>query len=498
MENLDIIHFLKQPDKITENDLELLEEFSVRFPYCQLVHTLIALYTHQSKSMLAPQKLRQAATYSLHRNILEKIIYQKLVIQNRNTDATSNDIILNHITSKEIDTPEKESFFDTFESQLEENATNKEEKNIDESAIFFENLDNNEHPIYEAVNEGVAMGLYYDGNVLSSIKMYKKLMLLYPSKKDYYKEQLLSLLGKKAFIYKEELADLENLEEHAEEILAPEPPPLCEPELYIEDFVNNSSNTPQEEWIFEGNENLFLKTNPTHETPESNIEDEILENFSSENEVDKSLEEKNEEKIENETPKEINFIINEEKIIDNQETEEVYIAPTQAIFKEEKLIGNNNEISFFDTLEIPNQTQKTMTKVFPEENQKIEEFIVELPENITENDAIIYFQKGDLKTAILAYQKLKEQNPSKTNYYQKQIEILNAQGKEDLRTTEQNVESIQFSPHATQDNEYTEELALKLFAQGRISECIFIYEKLAELYPHKKEYYESQIEIMRS
>ncbi|TAG89507.1 MAG: hypothetical protein EAZ20_06385, partial [Bacteroidetes bacterium] len=253
--------------------------------------------------------------------------------------------------------------------------------------------------------------------------------------------------------------------------------------------------------------------------------EEKFENIS-ENEVIFDI--KNEEKSENIFENEVIFDIkNEEKsenisekpdvkfhiLSEEEKTEEInkqFISPMTVVFEENKPKNNlqstekENENSFFDTfnqtLDI-DLTPKTITKVFPEISEKkdikLEIIEDEKIENWTENQAIFYFQEGKNEQSIQVYQRLSEENPAKKEYFEKQIKAISSQKMQDLKEKIEN-NIIQFSPHTTNKEQYSEELALRLFAQGRVSESIFVYEKLSELYPQKNNYYLSQISIMTS
>ena len=68
------LHLIRQPQDIPDADLGGLEEVIRIFPYCSLVHTLIAKAHYDRASMLAAHKLRQAATYALERETLKLLM----------------------------------------------------------------------------------------------------------------------------------------------------------------------------------------------------------------------------------------------------------------------------------------------------------------------------------------------------------------------------------------------------------------------------------------
>lgn len=68
------LHLVRHPQDIPETDLGGLEEVTRIFPYCSLVHTLIAKAHFDRATMLAAHKLRQAATYALERETLKRLM----------------------------------------------------------------------------------------------------------------------------------------------------------------------------------------------------------------------------------------------------------------------------------------------------------------------------------------------------------------------------------------------------------------------------------------
>lgn len=68
------LHLIRHPQDIPEADSDGLEEVTRIFPYCSLVHTMIAKAHFDRATMLASQKLRQAATYALERETLKSLM----------------------------------------------------------------------------------------------------------------------------------------------------------------------------------------------------------------------------------------------------------------------------------------------------------------------------------------------------------------------------------------------------------------------------------------
>lgn len=136
-------------------------------------------------------------------------------------------------------------------------------------------------------------------------------------------------------------------------------------------------------------------------------------------------------------------------------------------------------------------------------------------EEITEENAIKRFEQGDVQGAIAIYEKLKMQNPERADYYQTQINIFSmsldeiVQGSEDIGdslVTETASTLMEDSSHSLEhmlaqegsNEEITEEKAITYFNEGDVQKAIEIYRKLMLLFPEKKSYFASQIEILKS
>ena len=113
---------------------------------------------------------------------------------------------------------------------------------------------------------------------------------------------------------------------------------------------------------------------------------------------------------------------------------------------------------------------------------------------LTESQAIALFNQGKLEGAVDVYEQLITQNPIKTGYYQSQIRVLRETMREVLRPAK--TPSTELKP--TDNEEVTEDLAIRFFSMERTAEAIAIYEKLMEKYPEKRKHYQRQIEVLKS
>lgn len=82
MDKLTFEKLVSSPFDISSNEAGQLEGLLSSFPYCQAAYLLIAKESHDKKSMLYPQKLRKASTYSLNRKVLHHLIHKKSTIAN--------------------------------------------------------------------------------------------------------------------------------------------------------------------------------------------------------------------------------------------------------------------------------------------------------------------------------------------------------------------------------------------------------------------------------
>jgi len=77
MDKLTFEKLTSSPFDISSQDAGQLEGLLNSFPYCQIAYLLIAKESHDKNSMLYPQKLRKASTYSLNRKVLHRLIHKK-------------------------------------------------------------------------------------------------------------------------------------------------------------------------------------------------------------------------------------------------------------------------------------------------------------------------------------------------------------------------------------------------------------------------------------
>lgn len=70
------IQILQNYSNITEEDRNRLHELAIEYPYCQVIHTLVAKANKDGNTDLADKTLAFAAMYAADRSVLKKIIQQ--------------------------------------------------------------------------------------------------------------------------------------------------------------------------------------------------------------------------------------------------------------------------------------------------------------------------------------------------------------------------------------------------------------------------------------
>lgn len=74
MDKVQFLEILRRPESISYEQAESLEETLQQYPYFQLGYALVAKYQHTQKSMLASQKVRRAALHAFSRAALKHLL----------------------------------------------------------------------------------------------------------------------------------------------------------------------------------------------------------------------------------------------------------------------------------------------------------------------------------------------------------------------------------------------------------------------------------------
>ncbi len=121
----------------------------------------------------------------------------------------------------------------------------------------------------------------------------------------------------------------------------------------------------------------------------------------------------------------------------------------------------------------------------PQDISNLEEYFYGL-----EIQALQAFVNKNHREALRLYEDLQIQNEKRSDYYIQQMDAI-------VMTP-----SLERSPirniyfDHTRSNEWTEELAIKLYTHERSAEAIFIYEKLIDINPKKEKYYRAQMAVI--
>ncbi|MCU0446555.1 MAG: tetratricopeptide repeat protein [Microscillaceae bacterium] len=394
-----------------------------------------------------------------------------------------------------------------------------------ETDPFFADIENlphvEGHEIYEDINVGKALGLFYDDKISESIRMFNQLMRLYPAKKAEYEEELLDLLGKKAHLYNLQTGELKSAGKPTLTITNPpqEDTPEQNPNINIQNSDNQVVSNTFETNITEVSDlNVdAILPNVAYEKP-----DDLSENTSQsiDNEVVSqsdfnafSLEERD---LPLENLPDLNGFNSSESTAQTWSNDLAEKPLETSAGNLEDTTHSENSSSFFDQIaenEPFNEEFKQsftpnthITEVSVEAGSVAKEVLsdltdfkpkttnLEIEKNyFTESEAILLFNQGKNAEAIKIYESLINRNPQKSAYYQSQIKVLQGMDMSRLRETEQN---INLAVETSED--FSEAQALQLFTQGNTQEAVAIYEQLMNKYPEKRAYFISQIEILKS
>ncbi|TAF67292.1 MAG: hypothetical protein EAZ55_02940 [Cytophagales bacterium] len=516
-----LLYFIDDPTRITTNDLEGLETIASDYPYFQLAHMLIAKGSSKENSPLASQKLRRAAAYSYHRGLLRQLIetqkYEPLLWQKTT-----------------IENPKESSFEDIF-------IADPKEEEIDENFNFLPTTPENEDtiPDGEPFTEALAMKLYTQGKTNAAIQVYEHLRSLYPDKNAYFETQIRTIRGE------ETLLETENNEIHTftPSIETTESTPDLQTN-YLETETSIISTT-EENKISEETTEVEATTIDTE--PENPLTESQALKFINENEWQAALDVY--QKLKKLSPEKADYYENQINILEEtlnqhniqkitEETTEENISFFDTILEEQETTQDattytpENFIQTTTTTDIQEEyeTESSNTIVLKEgflmeqdaaeaaEDKSLKSEAnnpIELSQVDNPNEALAmqYFNAGDTAKAMELYKKLILFNPEKETYYLRQIEILSS----DIETlnqeytttpekTDKKEENIMveeekittFAPTIENNDEISETTAIQYFNEGNMTKAIQVYEKLMEKYPDKKDYFQSQIEVLKS
>ena len=214
-----IITLIKEPQNITSSDVDLLDSILIKFPYFHAGQILITKGLQNTNSKRFNQQLRKAATFTLQRKKLFKIINLNKISNYENTDAKE---ISTSLTEEKLELGKPLKFYENESHSFSEWLTILKIKKIDrsESDIVDEFIQKNIHikrPQKEAffkatdiakeslisndelVTPTLAQVYLEQGHYKKAISAYEKLILKYPKKSSLFanKIKLISKLNNK-------------------------------------------------------------------------------------------------------------------------------------------------------------------------------------------------------------------------------------------------------------------------------------------------------------
>lgn len=103
-------YFIANPAEVTVHEIVEFESVAKEYPYCQLVHSLLAkAYSKHPSEEISQEKIRRAAASSLSRNALRKIVRGTFTNQSNNATVTKFDSEYLHKLDSIIEAKEQEN-----------------------------------------------------------------------------------------------------------------------------------------------------------------------------------------------------------------------------------------------------------------------------------------------------------------------------------------------------------------------------------------------------
>jgi tetratricopeptide (TPR) repeat protein len=392
-----LLGLLEKPETITEDHLEELEDIVQKYPYFYLPYILIAKKLQENNSSLAPQKIRRASLYVYNRSLLKKYIVNGKALktpepmeENKPNEELSPRNLFNEI-KQEIEDFDKKMETSSIEDLEKELAT------ITESYLPKDYLTEETNKAEEGLN---------------------------PEKTDVQKEQdFLIDEFLKADIFKKEKKETGEtpLQKNQEESTLPEKLSITDEQISeeeairyfdegdtqaaIEIYQKLKEKYPEKASYFQSQIDIFKMDFTNLEIKEEDI-DSITESVEA-RKVDEIIVETTTEELSKETLQPI--------------------PPTTSNTPEE-VVDNTVQ----ETVEQQKESEQVVSELQPdssslvseptEEKQKTEQATSD--SEVSEQQALAYFNEGNISKAVEIYKQLMLQNPEKKAYFASQIEIL--------------------------------------------------------------------------
>jgi tetratricopeptide (TPR) repeat protein len=390
-----LLGLLENPKNLTEDHLEELEEIVQKYPYFHLPHVLVARLLQEKNSSLALQKIRKASLYVYNRSLLKKFILNGASTQPINAMEEYNNQEQEPVHKKLFEDIQQE--IEAFDKKIE-NASieelDKELANITESYLPKDYMTEEankatEETATDKTDTQKEQDFLIDEFLKSDIfKKDKKTAEETPQEEiDKIEEETLEENQEiKENIEKQEVMDTVQSTATIHEVTEEEALRLFNEgntKEAIEVYEKLKDISPEKASYYQSQIDIFKMDFSTIELKE---EDTLLQDF-----LETPIKQEETKSLENEK---INIEVKEEVV------EKAWDVEVKKV-EEEKLTEPFEKIA----------EEKT-----PEE--------VKIGDEVTEQQALAYFNEGKISEAVEIYKQLMLQNPDKKAYFASQIEIL--------------------------------------------------------------------------
>ena len=491
-----LLYIIDDPAKINDVTLDSLEDITERFPYFQVAHVLLAKGSQEVEPVQAPNKIRRAAVYAYNRNLLREL----LSYEGKSGKSAKNGSNETGFEHEEVATVEDEtvSFFDAIEEK-EENVTldtfPNENKVVDTPPVANQSISLD---FDEGQDEYYAIDLYNNGKIEEAKQHFHKLILRYPDKKEYYITQA-NLLMDNTYVFDESLVVSQPVREQEPEAKdADTQEPENQDESVTSNTDDNSENTTES----------FFEQIAIDSTDED-VQQEI---------ADDGHSEKSEQTIEE----------------------------TQVLAEE-----SATEISDQEKTTVEEQSENLAESVFPEDRVITDDnvdltgkIVIDLGQELDEYEAVELYNEGKLEEARAHFDRLILRYPGKKEYFLTQANLLldgtyqfdeslaekvyYKKPKQEEKTPvveEVEEEEVNVPIPGAQDlghpewedtfdllreevtpttkktleidtEDLNEDVAIEYYKNGETELAGMVYQKLMQKYPTRKEYFQTQYELL--